>query len=157
MHRSVWFSFLAAAMLLAVGCGPKEDIPANFKTTVEITYKGAPVESAMVTLRPDGHKAPSATGVTGADGTVRLFSYKDKGDGVVPGKYLVGVEKQQVEKVEIIDSSDPNYGKDIDEEATRKERADLLPAKYISASESGLTCTVTEDAAQNVFKFDLQD
>ena len=87
-------SFAAVCMLFLTGCGGGEDIPANYKTVVEVTYKGAPVDSAMVTLRPDGHQAPSATGVTGADGKVELFSYKGKGDGVIPGNYLIGIFKE---------------------------------------------------------------
>jgi len=63
-----------------VGCGGGEDIPANFKTTVEVTYKGAPVDNAMVTLRPDGHEAPSATGVTGADGKVYVSDILESSD-----------------------------------------------------------------------------
>ncbi len=159
MQRSsvISISCLTACLFCFLGCGASEDIPPNFKTTVTINYKGQPAESAMVTLRPDGHKAPSATGVTGDDGKVQLFSYKGKGKGVMPGKYLVAVEKQTIEAVKMIDSEDPNYGVDADEKETQKERADLLPAKYISAADSGLTCTVTEDASANVFEFDLVD
>lgn len=157
MQRSLVISssLIAVTMLFLVGCGPTEDIPANYKTTVEVIYNGSPVDGAMVTLRPDGHQAPSATGVTGSDGKVQMFSYKGKGEGVVPGNYLVGIEKQQVEKVEMLDSDTASAASE--EEEVQKERADLLPAKYISAATSGLTCTITEDPAQNVIKFELED
>lgn len=144
-------------MFLLVGCGPVDSIPANYKTTVEVIYKGAPVAGAMVTLRPDGHEAPSATGVTGPDGKIQMFSYKGKGEGVVPGNYLVGIEKQEVEKTEALSPDDPNYGAPVNEEESQKERVDLLPAKYISAATSGLTCTITEDPTQNEIKFELED
>ena len=98
MQRSfaISFSLVSVSLLVLVGCGGGEKIPANFKTTVEVTYKDAPVDDAMVSLRPDGHQAPTVTGVTGADGKVALFSYKGKGQGVMPGDYLVGIEKQNV-------------------------------------------------------------
>jgi hypothetical protein len=147
---------VAVCLLFFGGCGGGEDLPPNFKTTVEVTYNGAAVDGATVTLRPDGHEAPSANGVTGADGTVDLFSYKGKGDGVIPGNYLVGIEQQEVEAVEMIDS-EAAAEVDTSDGSTYKERVDLLPAKYISAATSGLKCTVTEDAAQNVFKFELED
>ncbi|NLS91833.1 MAG: hypothetical protein GXX96_06590 [Planctomycetaceae bacterium] len=160
MQRSVvvTLSLVAVGLLLLAGCGGGEKLPPNFKTTAEVSYKGQPVEGAMVTLRPDGHEAPTATGITGAGGKVDLFSYKGKGSGVMPGKYLVGIEKQNVEKQpEALDTDDPNYGKPVDDAAKQTKRADLLPAKYISAATSGLTCTVTEDPSQNQFKFDLEE
>lgn len=139
------------------GCGGDGDLPPNYKTTVEVVYKGAPVDGALVTLRPDGHEAPTATGVTGPDGKVEMYSYQGKGQGVVPGKYLVGIEKTKVELAPALSTDDPDYGKAIPDEETRKPRADLLPAKYISAATSGLTCDVTDDPAKNVIKFELVD
>lgn len=159
MKRSLVLSlpFVVLGLFLITGCGG-DDLPPNYKTTIEISYKGAPVEGAIVTLRPDGHDAPSANGVTGADGKVDMYSWKGKGKGVVPGKYKVAVEKQQIAApTESLSTDDPNYGKEVDEVETRQERKDELPAKYVTASGSPLACEVTDDPSKNVFTFELED
>jgi len=146
---------IALGLIVMAGCGG-DDVPDNYKTTITITYKGAPVEGATVTLRSDGHDAPSATGVTGADGSIDMFTYKGKGKGVVPGAYIVSVEKVNVAEVVFLDPGDPGYGEDPTPD-TYAERDDVLPSQYVSAATSGLTCTVTDDASANVWTFDLED
>jgi hypothetical protein len=156
MQRSIILSLSVLILGLSAftGC-TKDDLPPNFKTSVTITYNGAPVDNALVKMRPDGFQAPTATGLTDADGTIQIFSYKGKGKGVVPGKYKVAIEKQNVKPVVFTDENDPDYGKA--EKEVYAERDDLLPAKYVTASRSPLECTVTEDPSQNVFEFNLED
>src|SRR5580765_2001663 len=101
---------LLMALLLAVllsGCGPKPPAGAKptKKVTVTVTYKGAPVEGAVVTFV--NQDPPSANGRTDAQGKARLKTYID-GDGATLGSHKVMIEKSIAEGGQTVGSDDPS-------------------------------------------------
>src|SRR5215218_3825601 len=84
-------------MLLFFGCSKK----ANFETAKaggSVTYKGAPIEGAIVVFLPaaEGNSARPAETRTTADGSFAMQTSAGSGkyqDGIPPGEYLVSVRK----------------------------------------------------------------
>lgn len=154
MSRFFRFLFLCVPVLLLFGCG-KDDIPANYPASVKVNYKGAPLEDATVILHPDGHDSPSPNCKTDSAGFSKLFSYKGKGKGVIPGKYNVTIIKTEVPEPEKqLRPGDPGYPAPPKPARTPKS---LIPEKYAKAAESGLSCEVTSDKNKNEFTFDLSE
>lgn len=140
-------SILVVAAVAIAGCqksGPKT-------TQVEgtVTYKGQPVEKALVMFSPvqPGQGMP-ASGQTDAQGKFTLWT-NDR-QGVVPGEYVVTISKSELvptgEKI-------PKPEGGMEDVMTTKE---LLPIKYKLSSSSPLKERV-EAGKKNEFKFDLQD
>ena len=150
------FTALVASLLVAAvlgGCGSKLPPGARptKKTTVTVTYKGAPVEGANVTfVNQDGDPAP-ANGRTGADGKAKMKTYVEE-DGAVVGQHKVLIEKSESVGGSNVDQDSPEYNPNAPP-ATIKY---LLPKKYSDYGNSGLTAEVTE-AGPNEFTFDLKD
>lgn len=146
---------LLGPILLAVlisACGPKPPAGAKptKKVTVTVTYKGAPVEGAMVTfVNQDG--PPSANGRTDAQGKARLKTYVD-GDGATIGSHKVMIEKSIAEGGQTVGSDDPSY----DPNAPPAKVKYVVPQKYSSIATSGLTAEVKEGSPTE-FTFELKD
>ena len=145
---------LLIALLLGVllsGCGPKPPAGAKptKKVTVTVTYKGAPVEGAVVTFV--NQEPPSANGRTDAQGKARLKTYID-GDGATLGSHKVMIEKSIAEGGQTVGSDDPSY----DPNAPPAKVKYLVPQKYSSIATSGLTAEVTQSGPAE-FTFDLKD
>ena len=75
------------ALLFSAGCGG--DSPVSVHGTV--TLNGTPVEGATVLFLPEGGTGRQATGLTGADGSFELTTFKTN-DGALRGKYKVAVQ-----------------------------------------------------------------
>jgi hypothetical protein len=158
---------VCSVLLPIVGCGPggvgsgdQQDV---YPVTGKITMNGAPVAGATVTFSPQQGQ-PVAYGRTNSSGEYALTTY-EANDGAAEGDYIVLVAKSagggsegpsEEEMHEAMTS-----GEDIqpgghgaagggDESA-----GSLLPEKYSSQADSGLTATVTSDG-ENKFDFDLQ-
>ena len=145
---------LLVALLLTVllsGCGAKPPAGAKptKKVTVTVTYKGAPVEGAVVTFV--NQDPPSANGRTDAQGKARLKTYID-GDGATLGSHKVMIEKSIAEGGQTVGSDDPSY----DPNAPPAKVKYLVPQKYSSIATSGLTAEVKESGS-NDFTFELKD
>jgi len=86
---SVWACALAGSCaLLLSSCSGKSLTSVQGK----VLYKGEPIKGAVVTLHPKGANEVTAqrpSGVTGEDGTFRLFTGKE--EGAAPGEYVVTV------------------------------------------------------------------
>ncbi len=131
----------------ACGCGgAKDDRPARAPTSVTVTYQGAPVEGANVTLSPQGGGKP-AFGLTDQQGVAQLSTF-GQGDGALPGEYQVAIQKTKVEGT----AADPN---NMVPTTTSSKTVDLLPAKYASPKTSGLKASVT--TGNNKLTFELKD
>ena len=146
-------ALLAALFTSVVGCsGKKDEGPARVKATGSVTYKGQPVEGASVVLAPEPPGQHPATAVTDSSGQFALGT-NEAGDGAVPGKYKVGVSKNQVSS-----SAAPAMGEnDYSPEGIKTTTKSLLPAKYGNPNKSGLTAEI-RDGEDNVLPaFELKD
>jgi len=147
-------AFLAIAVLvpLTLGCGGSalpEGAKKTAKVTVTVTYKGAPVEGAVVTfVNTDG--PPSANGRTDAQGKAKLKTYVD-GDGATLGSHKVIIEKSEAVGGQTVDIDSKEYNPDAPPAKVKHH----LPQKYNSIATSGLTADVKE--GQNDVTFDLKD
>jgi hypothetical protein len=135
------------------GCGPK--LPPGAKptrpVTVTVTYKGAPVEGAVVTFADQGDKPANANGITDAAGKAKLKTYVE-GDGAVIGPHKVIIEKSIAQGGQNVGSDDPKY----DPNAPPSTVKHFLPLKYSSQATSGLTAEVSK-AGPGEFSFELKD
>jgi hypothetical protein len=152
--QSLHFLAIPIALLAAflVGCGSKLPPGAKptKKVTVTVTYKGAPVDGAVVTfVNVDG--PPSANGRTDAQGKTQLKTYVD-GDGATLGQHKVIVEKSEAVGGQTIGPEDPKY----DPNAPPPTIKHHVPQKYGSIATSGLTAEV-KDGSPNEFSFELKD
>ena len=139
------------------GCGPKADpnLPTRVPAKVAITYKGAPLADAHVSLTPSVPKAKSAFGTTDAQG-VAVLSTAGQNDGAIPGDYAVTVSKTKSEGSK--SPSDPNNPSAVPANPAKiqTKTTDLIPSKYAAPASSGLKATVTKDG-KNEFAFELKD
>jgi hypothetical protein len=114
-----------------------------------VEFEGKPVEDAtvvFVTLSADGKKEYAALGQTNAAGKFRLTTFRPK-DGAIPGKHLVGIEKN----AEVV--TKPVRG--LSPEDQPKVVKNVLPEKYRVYSQSGLEVEVTEKGPNEfVFRLD---
>ncbi len=132
---------IAALWLIApltAGCGNSDTGPKRVYVTGTITIDGEPLSQGMVSFFPDesvpgGH---SATAHLQPDGTYSLGTFEPE-DGVIPGRFRVAVLSYE---------SDFETG----------ESTPLIPERYLSVDESGLTAHVLAEPEHQVFNFQLQ-
>ncbi len=156
---------LRCTMALAVGvlgfvsgCGTKagDNLPARAPAKVTVTYKGAPVADAHVSLLPVQSGGKSAFGTTDQQGVAKLSTF-GQNDGALPGEYNVSIRKTKTEGAQAGgDPKDPMAPPADPSKVAAPKTLDLLPAKYASAASSGLKAPVTKDG-KNEFTFDLTD
>jgi hypothetical protein len=88
MSRRGLSGVTAALLLAGAGCGGNKPVPVRGSVTLD----GKPVEGAMVLFLPESEKAGrQASGLTGADGSFRLTTFRTD-DGALPGNYKVVVQ-----------------------------------------------------------------
>jgi hypothetical protein len=120
-------TLLALALpLLLCSCARDNHKPV-FPVQGKVLYKGQPAQNAIVFLHPLGKVAPdepTPRGIVAADGSFRIGTYRDK-DGAPAGQYAVTV----------VWKTEAKGGDDQD---------NLLPARYLNPSTSGLTAQVKE-------------
>ena len=152
-------TLLAASCVVAalIGCNPGEsDRLPRAPVDVKVTYKGQPVQDAVVTFLSMGVGAeagrPPAFGRTGPDGTVKLGTYESS-DGAIIGKHGVAIVKQEfINQKVAADQDSPDYNPGASPVPQTKH---LLPQKYAVAGTSGLTAEVVK--GPNSFTFELKD
>jgi len=125
--------FVLMGLSLLLGCN-SASISGTVPVSGKVTYKGTPMEGAIVTFVPEG-TGRTATATTGAGGVFSLTTVDAA--GALPGKYKVTVDK-----VEYGAGGTPTM-----EEAARPNPAEgkskrLLPAKYAAAASTPLTIEV---------------
>jgi len=159
--------FSASAVLvvvLVIGCGGDE-LGKRYAVYGSITYKGKPLPKgtiAFVSDKPDGR---GASGVI-QDGKYQLTTQVEN-DGAFPGTYLVtindividaSIAEAETKKLAAKKNVQMAPGGMVDQaqqgKALRKA-ANNVPAKYASASTSGLKAEVK--ASSNKFDFELTD
>jgi hypothetical protein len=113
-----------------------------------VTYQGKPLPGADVVFVPDASGMPSI-GRTNDQGK---FTLSTTGlAGAPPGTHKVAVtavrQKRPVSEAEAV-------GMTSEQIAANHES--VIPIKYNNLITSGLSATVSEDASDNDYKFDLQ-
>jgi hypothetical protein len=146
----------AVAALLLTGCpgaGLPEGARPTYKTTVTVTYNGAPVEGATVAMVDAGTPPAPSYGLTDAQGVAVMKT--NYAEGAVVGSHQVWITKQEtVGGAPQADQDSPEYDPYAADVPTQIKY--LLPQKYASRTTSGLTAEVTT-SGPNEFKFDLTD
>jgi hypothetical protein len=136
------FGFLGPGLLLAcLGCN-SGSVSGTVPASGKVTYKGAPVEGAIVTFVPEGN-GRTATATTRAGGVFSLTTVDSS--GALPGKYRVTVDK-----VEYGAGGSPSM-----EEAARGNPAEgqakrVLPAKYAAAASTPLAIEVSTGGKKDI-------
>jgi hypothetical protein len=148
--RLVWGLTTAALLSGVIGCGGggRRVEP----VTATVTYKGEPVADATVTFISEGAEPVTAFGRTDAQGTAKPTT-PQLGDGVVPGK-----QKVLVEKVQIIGGPPPGQESSdyAPPDAVAPKTKDLIPAKYKLPGTTPLSVEVATSGS-NDFKLELAD
>ena len=146
------FAFLGLfAMITITGCGPAGHTVQP--VTGKITYKGEPVEGALVTfvsVDPYGH---GAIGTTTSDGTYTLQTHAAPKPGAVVGDYDIFVAKTiavDIHGKEYLNENQP-LGP-LGRPATKH----LIPMKY-SGDGVPSVLSATVQKGKNVFDFNLED
>ncbi|MGQ9506150.1 MAG: carboxypeptidase-like regulatory domain-containing protein [Thermogutta sp.] len=160
---------VAVSMLVPVfwiGCARGPAKPKTYSVTGTVTLNGQPVEGATVVFVPKAavQAAPGqatesgprvATGETDAQGRYQLSTFS-KGDGAVPGEYLVKVfkyPKQQNPVGTPGGAEKEEYQPPAENVPPPATPRNLLPERYANENTSGLSFTV--EAKANVFDIQL--
>ncbi len=154
-----------------IGCsGSGGDRPKTEKVSGTVTYKGKPVDGAVVKFISDDAAKPAAVGRTDASGKFTLMTF-DSGDGAVVGTFKVAITKTKApaDNAIAVTSDDPAAMYEAAEKAgidpfaegagtspESMETGSLLPEKYANAESSGLIANVTA-GGKNDFTFALED
>ena len=166
MNRQVVLGLVGLFALAIVGCG---SAPSDIaKTTGKVTYKGASVEGATVTMATEDNKK-IATAITDSEGSFTMMTQvgQKSYEGAPLGLVKVTITKFADMGVGEVDYDDPTavdsmYQQMLEEHGDGSEEGTLessneLPGKYAATMTSGLTKTIEADPAQNVFTFDVED
>jgi len=144
-------------LLIVSGCGGSKSVagrPATVPTKILVTYKGSPVEGAMVTLIPNESKGKGASGLTDASGQCKPTTF-EPGDGAVAGSYKVIVSKTVSDERPLSKEEYDSYFKRGKAPPPPKTE-EKLPVKYKNPAISGLTATISA-SGPNEIKLDLND
>lgn len=152
---------------IVLGCSRGPSRPKTYPVSGTVTLNGQPVEGATVVFVPKsvagGPAAPAsaqaqgpqvATGETDAQGRYQLGTF-GKGDGAVPGEYLVKVFKYSKPQVTSGTGAgeDENYQPPDENAPPPPPLKSLLPEKYANENTSGLSFTV--EPKNNTFDIQL--
>jgi hypothetical protein len=122
------------------------------KVSGVVTYKGQPVEGAVVAFHCNTASVP-ATGTTDASGRFTLTTLTP-GDGAVPGEHKITITKNKVEGVA---ATGPVSMDDAAKSGpVNMKETNSLPKRYANADVSPLKQTVAKDKP-NEFKLELVD
>ena len=160
------FSILAMLALLGLmlnGCSKGPSRPKTYSVSGTVTFNGQPVDGATVVFVPKalgtgGAAAPQgpqvATGETDAQGRYSLGTFA-KGDGAIPGEYLVKVFKYPKPATPAGTSSggEEEYRPPEENAPPPPAPKNMLPEKYANEQTSGLSFTVEPKA--NTFDISL--
>jgi hypothetical protein len=151
--RTLWGLLLAASAGVA-GCGGQGK---PVKVNGVITLDGKPLPGATVTFLPAAEGGRSASGLTEANGSFNLTTFKP-GDGALPGEYKITVQVLEGDKSN--QSQDPTQMDDkaraaffarmnpagrAKEEMRRRKAPKVVPEVYSDLKRTPLKCTVPVD------------
>lgn len=148
VHQCIVMALVCGCL---AGCSSNDNRRATAPVQVTVTYKGKPVEGALVQFIAVDDPQP-AVGVTNSEGQCALQTYEPE-DGAIVGQNSVTITKNAM------DSSNVR--------TTKAEDADLIgitpppilksliPKKYASPATSGLKEEVKDGT--NAFTYELKD
>ncbi|HPU08057.1 MAG TPA: carboxypeptidase-like regulatory domain-containing protein [Thermogutta sp.] len=155
------FLVTAVALGVVIGCSRSDGRPKTYPVTGVVTLNGTPVEGATVVFVPKtpaqpGAQGPqAATATTDTSGRYALGTFA-KGDGAIPGEYLVRVFKYPTPPPPTGSaSSEEEYvpPEESGQAAAAPAPKNLLPEKYANENTSGLSFTV--EPKSNTFDIQL--
>jgi len=139
MRRPSLFGLLGLALL--VGCN-SGSVSGTVPVSGKVTYKGVPVEGAIVTFVPEG-KGRTATATTAAGGVFSLTTVDSP--GAMPGKYKVTVDKVEYGAGGASSMEAAAKGNAGEGQAKR-----ALPAKYAAAASTPLAIDVPSGGKKDI-------
>jgi hypothetical protein len=156
MQRIV-LSILSISLIMhCVGCSnTAADRPKLSPVSGSVTYKGKPVEGAVVSFSAKG--APRvATGRTNTEGKFQLTTFNTN-DGAPLGEHVVTITKPRGTTAPpmTVDTGGADYTKAMANAANASTTDTELPLDYSDPAKSGLVRSVTE-AGPNEFAIELQ-
>ncbi len=116
-----------------VGCS-SASIPGTVPAGGKVTYKGTPVEGAIVTFHPEG-QGRIATATTVSGGAFSLTTVD--ASGALPGRYKVTVDKQEFAAAGASSMEAAATGNAAEGKSKR-----LLPAKYAKVASTPVAVEV---------------
>ena len=139
-------ALLVLTALVIAGCG--DGGPKLVKAGGAVKYKDAPLAEADVVFVPDEGGQPSI-GRTDEDGR---FTLQTSGRPGAP----VGMHKVSITAVRQKRAVSPSEAVGMTTEQIYANHETLIPVKYNNLITSGLSATVSDDAAKNEFGFELK-
>lgn len=139
MRRGSTLGLIGLALL--VGCnsaGVSGTVPVSGK----VTYKGAPVEGAIIIFVPEGN-GRSATATTVANGLFSLTTVD--ASGAMPGKYKVTVEKVEYGQGGTSSMEAASTGN-----AAEGQAKHVLPKKYAEVASTPLVIEVPSGGKKDI-------
>ncbi|MGQ9606295.1 MAG: hypothetical protein ACUVTW_08845 [Thermogutta sp.] len=147
-----------AAIVLGGACNRGSNKPKTYPVTGTVTLNGKPVPGATVNFTPKEQAPPGQSGpqaasaVTDEQGKYQIGTFA-KGDGALPGEYLVSVTKYE--------GGGPTGGGGSEEEYRPPRPGEespvpknVLPQQYANPNTSGLSVKV--EAKANTYDITLQ-
>jgi hypothetical protein len=150
-QRLLPFSFLGGLLpVLSVGCGHTH--PECVEVSGHVTYQSRPVKDGWISFAPlatDGGKlVRPASADLQSDGSYVLKTFR-QGDGILPGEYVVAIAAYDYSGA---------TNQNIAPGPLSGRRLPLtVPVKYTSPQTSGLKATISPEASELQFDFDLKD
>ena len=145
MCRRCLFALIGLALL--VGCN-SASISGTVPVGGKVTYKGTPVEGAIITLVPEGN-GRTATATTTTGGAFSLTTVD--ASGAMPGKYKVTIDKVEYGAAGSSSMEAASTGNAAEGQAKR-----ALPAKYAEVASTPLAMEVPSGGNQSI-DFQLVD
>lgn len=151
MKNGRFLSSCALTLLLLAGCGGPEDPwkakrPKTTAVTGRITYKGNPLDEAVVTFYAYSGNVTSY-GRTDPQGQFKLTTFEPD-DGATIGPHKVAIQKFENLPIPEDPESAPRPGPKV-------EPRSLIPERYGNMKTSTLTADVSE-GGPNEFVFELK-
>lgn len=148
----------AAAIVLGGACNRGTNKPKTYPVTGTVTLNGQPVAGATVNFTPKEPAAPGQSGpqaasaVTDEQGKYQIGTFA-KGDGALPGEYLVSVTKYEGGGPTGDSGSEEEYRPPVPGEEPPVPK-NVLPPQYANPNTSGLSVKV--EAKANTYDITLQ-
>lgn len=141
-------SFVLLSLVVLGGCGKGDGC---VSVTGEVRHKGELLAEATVVFSAADGSDESASGTTDESGKFVLSTPTGKfGSGAKPGAYKVAITKKDFiwDGVSYIDRG---YGDKVKD----GKSVEVLPREYGNSMQTPLNATVTKNAKENVFNFDI--
>jgi hypothetical protein len=150
--RGKWV-VLAVGCALCLGCGSSSDRhkakrPKTARAEGTVTYKGQPLEGAIVVLHPTVPQGIAAMALTNASGKFIARAYPPD-SGAVPGVYKVTVEK-------MLDAGPSTASPENHDAPPPPPPKSLIPKKYSKPESTPLKAEISEAGSAEI-KLELVD